>query len=285
MKMSHWRWSAGLMVMAMTLGCQDAQSQSPSGDIHPAKAAFADMAQWPATGIGDVVLRNFTPFRAVYERHYTDAKGQARQDRVVITAEEVAWDEEAAIMVSLTDTGSLEYDDTSARSQVRYFARDDLRLLLQVTPVVGTARDYTLVRAEPGQMFMTSVETATGETRHQSMPSAPPGFGAPGAWVFGSMDLREGMQVRLDPYFALSSSNILGGDPSRVVGQEQMDTPAGNHNAWVVERPLGMSSPRLMQTWVVDRPPYFLGKAPINADSGERSVGGSMRLIEFAAFP
>ncbi|MFT5434664.1 MAG: hypothetical protein ACI9OJ_005378, partial [Myxococcota bacterium] len=144
---------------------------------------------WPATAPGQVELQNFTPFRAVYERCYRDENGQQRKDRVIITAENVAWGDEGAIMVGLVDTGSLEYSDTNARAQLRYFAGDDLALLFQLTPMSGTAKDYTLIRAEDGAMHMTNVKTATGESDHQQMPSAPPGFGAPGAWLFASMPL------------------------------------------------------------------------------------------------
>ena len=286
MKTSSWSWRSVLSMSAMIVGCQNAASQGADGDPHPAKQAYVGVEQWAATAPGDVDLKNFTPFRAVYERHYRDHNGEPRQDRVIITAEDVAWGEEAAIMVSLIDAGSLDYSDTNARAQVRYFAKDDLRLLFQLTPATGTAKDYSLIRADDGELHMTTVKTATGEVEHQTRPSAPPGFGVPGAWLFGSMALSEGMQIRFDPYYAPASSNILGAAPSRVIGRASIDTPSGERQeAWVLERPLGMTGPRLILTYVVDRPPYFLGKKPIDADTGETTQVGSMRLIEFQAFP
>ncbi|MFT5434663.1 MAG: hypothetical protein ACI9OJ_005377 [Myxococcota bacterium] len=94
------------------------------------------------------------------------------------------------------------------------------------------------------------------------------------------------MKIRFDPYYAPASSNILGAAPSQVIGRESIEVPGGEtHNAWVLERPLGMSNARLMLTYVIDRPPYLLGKAPMDAETGEIDETGTMRLIEFQAFP
>ncbi len=54
-----------------------------------------------------------------YERVYRDARGQQRDDRVIITAKRVAWGAAGAIMVTLIDAGNLDYDDTSTRVQTR----------------------------------------------------------------------------------------------------------------------------------------------------------------------
>jgi hypothetical protein len=285
MRTVSWSWRGIVIVSAMIAGWQDAASQDADGNVHQAKQAYVDRQDWPATAPGQVHLQNFAPFRAVYERHYRDGNGEHRQDRVIITAERVAWGDRAAIMVGLIDAGNLDYTDTNARSQVRYFAADDLSLLLQLTPASGAAKDYSLIRAEEGQVHMTTVKTATGESQHRELPAAPPGFGAPGAWLFGSMALAEGMRIRFDPYYAPASSNILGAAPSRVVGREWIETPGGaRYHAWVLERPLGMTSPRLMLTYVIDRPPYLLGKKPVNADTGEATEIGSLRLLEFQTF-
>lgn len=282
-----WNWHPVLVLAfsMLIMGSDPAAAQTGDGAVHLAKEIYADMANWEATAPGAVELKNFMPFRAVYERHYRDANGQPRKDRVVISAEHVAWGEDAAIMVGLIDAGSLDYTDTSARSQIRYFTADDLRLLLQITPVTGTAKDYTLIRMEGGAAHMTSVKTATGESEHREMANAPPGFGAPGPWLWGSMSLEEGMRIRFDPYYASASSNVLGAAPSRVIGRETIEMPDGEaHEAWVLERPLGMTGPRFMRTYVIDRPPYFLGKTPVDVDTGERPEVGSMRLLEFQTF-
>jgi hypothetical protein len=71
------------------VGYHPASAQS-SRDAHPKKAVFADAASWPAIAPGQHPLKNFAPFRAVYERVYRDANGRQRDDRVIITAECVA---------------------------------------------------------------------------------------------------------------------------------------------------------------------------------------------------
>ena len=282
--MKVWSVGASFALTALLVGCQGAASQDT--DMHPAKQAYADAQSWPATAPGEVSLTNFTPFRAVYERHYRDHNGAHRQDRVIVTAEHVAWGEEPAITVSLIDTGSLDYTDTTARKQTRFFAANDLRILLQITPSPGAAKDYDLIVAEADEIDMTRVTTSTGEAEHREMPLTAPGFGAPGAWVAASMDLEEGMQLRLDPYYAAPSSGILGTAPSRVTGREWIETPDGERQqAWVVEYPLGMSSARMMRTFVVDRPPYLLAKRPYDLDGAAVDEVGVLRLIEFQAFP
>lgn len=278
-------WSVGatFILSALLFGCKDAASQD--ADVHPAKQVYADAQSWPATAPGDVRLANFTPFRAVYERHYRDHNGEHRQDRVIVTAEHVAWGAEPAITVSLIDTGSLDYTDTTARKQTRFFGADDLRILLQITPSPGAAKDYDLIVAEAEEIYMTRVTTNTGEAEHREMPLTAPGFGAPGAWVAGSMDLETGMRLRLDPYYAAPSSGVLGTSPSQVTGQEWIEMPDGERQqAWMVEYPLGMSNARMMRTFVVDRPPYLLAKQPYDLDGGEVDEVGVLRLIEFQAF-
>ncbi len=46
-----------------------------SGDVRPEKVAFKDVKNWSATNPGDVHLKNFRPFRAVYERNYLQHGG------------------------------------------------------------------------------------------------------------------------------------------------------------------------------------------------------------------
>lgn len=278
-------WRSTLIVSAlMIVGCQGAESQA-AGDVHPAKQIFTEYTQWPATAPGEVSLSQFTPFRAVYHRNYTDANGAERNDRVIVTAEHVAWDDEGAIAVGLIDAGSLEYTDTSARKQTRFFAEGDLRLLLQLTPASGTAKDYVVIRVDDGAIDATQVESATGETQHREMPLPSPSWGAPGAWVVGSMPLAEGMKIRLDPYLAMGSSSILGTSSYHVTGQESVSLPNGEtSNAWVVEYPLGMTNGRIMQLLILDRPPYLFAKRPYDADTGETSERGALTLLEYQAF-
>jgi hypothetical protein len=39
-----------------------------------------------------------------------------------------------------------------------------------------------------------------------------------------------------------------------------------------------------MQSFVIDRPPYLLGKRPMDLESGETTEIGTPRLIEFSTF-
>ena len=261
-------------------------SAQPPDDVHPAKVVFTDYSEWPATAPGSIRLSRFAPFRAVYERHYVDGSGLDRQDRVIVSAEYVAWGERTAIVVGLTDTGNLDYDDTTARQQTRFFAEDDLSLLLQVTPTTGTAKDYTLWRVEGDTVFSTRVGTATGESQHASLGLPTAGWGAPGVWVVGSMELTEGLRIRLAPYVAQGSSNVLGTSSYHVVGREQVTVPdLGRVDAWAVEYPLGMNTGRMMKLLITDRPPYLLGKVPYDVDTGETTVRSSLTLLEFHEFP
>ena len=99
------------------------------------------------------------------------------------------------------------------------------------------------------------------------------------------MPLETGMQIRLDPYPAVASSNILGTSSYHVTGHERVTLPDGKeHDAWVVEYPLGMTNGRIMQLLVMDRPPYLFAKRPYDADTGEVSERSSLRLLEYHTF-
>ncbi len=283
MKLS-WVRCAILVCVAGLVGYQDASSQS-SQNVHPTKAAFADAETWPAVAPGQIPLRNFEPFRAVYARVYRDGKGQQREDRVIITAERVAWGETGAIMVTLIDAGNLDYDDTSARVHTRVFAEADQRLLFQVSPVPGTAKDYLLIHADQGPVRVTRVQAATGEGTVEAPPVPTPQLGAPALWVVGSMALQGGQRIRFSAADAPAASNILGARHFQVSGQETIESgPDGQHDAWVVSYPLGLANARVMQNFVIDRPPYLLGKRPMDLDSGETTEIGTLRLIEFSTF-
>ncbi len=271
-----------IVTACVTLGgAQDAHSQA----FHRTKAVFADAETWPAVSPGDIALKNFQPFRAVYERVYRDAQGRQRDDRVIIMAERVAWGETGAIMVSLIDAGNLDYNDTSARVQTRVFAEDDQRLLMQITPVPGTAKDYLLIHADEAPIRATRVDAATGEGSVQPLEVPMPQLGAPALWIVGSMALDVGQRIRFAPADAPAASNILGARPFHVSGQESVRTQFGSeHRAWVVSYPLGMTNARVMQNFVIERPPYLLGKRPMDLESEETTEIGTLRLIEFATF-
>lgn len=271
---------AGLVGM---VGCDEASSEVAQ-DVHPSKAVYADADSWPSVAPGEFPIDNFQPFRAVYERVYRNEHGQQRDDRVVITAERVAWGPTSAIMVTLIDAGNLEFDDTSPRVHTRVFAEEDQRMLFQISPVSGTPRDYLLINTAGPMARATRVADETGEGMVQTTPFPTPQLGAPALWVLGSMALTEGQTIRFGSADLPAASNILGARPYQVSGQETVETPAGQHDARVVSYPLGMTSARVMQNLVVDRPPYLLGKRPMDMDSGETSEIGTLRLIEFTTF-
>ena len=273
-----------LACTALILGCQGAESQAAE-EVHPEKLVYADYSEWPATTPGSITLNQFQPFRAVYGRHYTDHNGQERLDRVVVTAERIAWADEEAIAVGLVDTGNTDYPDTYARSHMRFFSAEHLGLLFQLTPAPGAAQDYMVIRVGEESVNATMVESETGDAEHREMPNPGPDWGVPGVWALGSMPLEEGMKIRLDPAFAMANSSVLGTSPYRVVGQEQVSLPNGETmEARVVEYPLGMTNGRIMQLLIVDRPPYLVEKRPYDVDTGEFSDRGSLRLQQFTAF-
>lgn len=278
--------AAGFVVASamLVLGCADGPSQTGIVQVHEAKQTYADFGSWPVTAPGEVSLANFQPFRAVYERHYRDVNGEHRADRVIVTAENVAWGPEAAVMVGLIDAGSLAYSDTNARSQVRFFSLADGRLLLQVTPAPGTAKDYRLIRAEGGRVSMSTVRTVDGETDFRDMAVDVGGWGAPAHWVVASMALEPDMKIRLEPTFAFASSRVFVAEPFTVLGEEWVDVLGERVSAWSVEHPIGLEGPRLMRTWVVNRPPYLLGRQPVDAETGEEPLIGSMRLVAFQLY-
>lgn len=272
-----------IVATVVSAGCGDA-SPAASQDVHPEKRAFADIAQWPTVDVGDAGLANFQPFRAVYERVYRNGAGEERRDRVVVAAERVAWNDTPAISVSLVDAGNSEYDDTAMRSQTRVFSEVDQSMLLFIAPVPGTPRDYMVAHTD-GTARITVVEAETGAGTLQPGGFPLPQLGAPGLWLIGSMSLQVEQRIAFSNADAPAPSNILGARPVVVTAREAVDAgPLGSQEAWVVSYPLGMTNGRFMQNLVTDRPPYLLGKRPMDVDSGESGEVGTLRLIEFTAF-
>ncbi len=265
------------------VGCGQAESAA-SQDVHPQKAMFADAETWPTVGVGAVALANFEPFRAVYERVYRNAQGQERRDHVIITAEHVAWNETPAISVSLIDAGNTEYDDTAMRIQTRVFSADDQSLLLYIAPLPGTPRDYMIAHTD-GTARVTTVEASSGVGTSQPIDFPLPQLGAPGLWLTGSMPLQVDQRISFAHVDAPAPSGILGARPTVVIAQETIDAgPMGRQEAWVLAYPLGMTNGRVMHNFVIDRPPYLIGKSPMDLDSGEASEIGSLRLVGFTTF-
>lgn len=272
-----------IIATAVWAGCGDA-APAASQDVHPDKVAFANVGEWPTVSVGAAGLANFEPFRAVYERIYRNGAGEERRDRVIVTAERVAWNDTPAISVSLLDAGNSEYDDTAMRSQTRVFSEADHSMLLFIAPVPGTPRDYMVAHTD-GSARITVVEAATGTGTLQPGSFPLPQLGAPGLWLIGSMSLEANQRIAFANADAPAPSNILGARPVVVTARESVDAgPLGSQQAWIVSYPLGMTNGRFMQNLVIDRPPYLLGKRPLDVDSGESSEVGTLRLVEFTAF-
>ena len=276
------------LLYCLTLGCGSLIAQSKAApSIHPKKQVYRDMLQWPAVSPGEVGLKNFHPFRAVYERHYKQGAGpkagEPRQDRVIITAEEAGWDGRRAAIINLFDTGGPKYDDTNGRNLCMYMDLDHLQLLFEIGPIPGNGKDYYLLRAMEDKIMGTMVITSEGKSDVRTVETGQPGFGGPGPWVMASMSLSEGMKIRLDPAYS-PGTHVLGSkSPGRVIGRETFKARNGKkYKAWVVESAGSLKSPRVLHSYLVDRPPYLIAKKRVNLDTGEEQV--YFNLMEFQEF-
>ena len=268
------------LLVALTspvLACQQQQ-------VHPKKTHFQDAQSWPATQPGEVTLKNFRPFRAVYQRNYTQGAGpgagEPRTDRIIITAEEVGWDGQAAIAITLIDTGDPQYDDTNGRTLFMYVKREDLSLLFEVGPSPGKAKDYYVGRKMADKIVLNKVTTDTGDNEFQSMETSLPGFG-PGSWVMANMDLKQGMKIRLDPVYSLPNALTGFANMGYVVGKETYTDLSGTtYEAWMVEHSTNLANATVARRPLIDHPPYLLGTEMVNLDTGEKG-SYSIRLISF----
>lgn len=259
----------------------------PKDRVHPGKVAFKDFKQWPAVAPGQVSLKNFAPFRAVYRRTYRQGSGpkagQARTDRVIITADSVAWDGSKAILFNMIDSGEAHHDDTNSRTFSLYFDAGSLAMLLELGPVPGTAKDYYTLRVVGDKLICTFVTTDKGESKKQIASTTAPGFGAPAPWILASMDLAKGKQIRFAPTYNVGLGVLNAKAPFRVIGKEKVRSEGGLHfDAWIIESVGNLTSPWVQQTTITDKPPYLIRRESINRDSGEKKV--YMDLLDFQAF-
>ena len=256
-------------------------------ETHSKKAIFADSSSWTATNPGQVTLANFEPFRAEYERKYTQGsgpnQGQPRVDRVVICADYAGWNGRKAINLTLWDTGAPEYADTNGRVFSQYFDSGSLQLLYEMGPIPGTALSYYTLR-NTGEGWMSArIETDKGRVENKYFEFKMPGFGAPAPWVFGSLDLQEGKKIRLDPAISFGGGILTNYAPARVVEQVSHRAKDGRtYRAWVLESVNNVKNPWMIQTLVIARPPYLITRKSVNADTGEEKV--YMELVKFHVF-
>lgn len=275
-------------VVAATLAIlpAGAATAQDGGTVHPEKAAFAGAESWPTIAPGEHPIRSFAPFRAVYRRVYRAGSGGHQvEDRVIVIAEEVAWGPQPAIVVTLIDAGNRDLDDTWTRVQTRVFRAGDQGLVLQLTPMPGTAKSYMVIHADQDTARVSTV-TPDADATTESIPNPGNVLGAPGLWIVGSMASSEGQRIRFDRAMAPAPSSILGAPTAIVIGREPLDAgPAGRVDAWVVRYPLGMENARAIDAFVIDRPPYLLGKRPVDLETGESHEIGILELVEFSTFP
>lgn len=263
-----------LVLLIPFMACQ-------SQDVHPKKKHFQDAMSWPATQPGDVTLQNFKPFRAVYQRNYTNGSGQPRTDRVIVMAEEIAWFGDAAVAITLTDTGDPAFDDTNARSMTMYVKQEDLTLLLEIAPQPGTAVDYYIARRLDDKVTVNRITTETGEHQFQAPPTDAPGFG-PGSWVIANSALETGKKIRLDPVYSPRSNALTGFTAiGYVAGQETYTDLSGNtYQAWMVQHSSNLTNPYIVRRSMINEPPYLLGTESIDLDTGDKRRY-SMHLMSF----
>lgn len=269
-------------LLALTLFSSAAVLSQQSGNVRPEKAAFQNFQSWPATKPGEVRLKNFRPFRAVYERNYLQGSGpnagDLRVDRVIVTAEEVGWDGTNAALITLIDSADAKWADTAARSLFMIVDLKDLHLLFESGPIPGKAKDYYFVRPEAGMGTM--ITTDAGTAQQMEFPKGAVGFG-PGPWALGSLDLKEGAKIRLDP-FVSPAGNIFGIRDGVVKGRRQFrDLSGKTHSAWLLERGGNLSSSRMGQIYVTEQPPYFLARFSVDLDSGEETRGVRLKSFQY----
>ena len=244
---------------------------------HPKKAVYAEVQSWAPTSPGEVTLKGFQPFHAVYDRSYVQGggpnAGDPRHDRVIVHADEVAWDGRRAAAITVLDSGIAEHADTAMRSLMMVTALDDLSALFEIGPVPGKAKDYYLARFMGKDVRFTMVATDTQKVTPEKRAVDQPGFG-PGTWVMASMKLKEGMQIRLSPYFSPQANPISQTNYGKVIGRKKITDGSGQtHDAWVIETSgwYGLPSPKVLRIHVKDTPPYLLGTDRYNYDTGESS--------------
>lgn len=279
------RWTPALALLflsSLTLFV----AASLTAQTHEAKAVYADHQDWPPTAPGAVTLAGFRPFRAVYDRQYTQGSGpgagEPRQDRVIVHAEPVGWDGQRAAVITVIDSGAAEHADTNMRTLTMVTALDDLRALFEIGPIPGKAKDYYLARFTDKAVLISSVNTDTQTLQPQKAPTGQPGFG-PGSWVMASMKLEKGLRINLAPYYSPQANPISQSSYGQVIDRTTLTDGSGSeHDAWVVETSgwYGLDSPKVLRLFLKPTPPYYLGTEIYNHDTGERKRFAWLRTTQ-----
>ncbi len=248
-----------------------------SADVYPGKERFMAPEKWPATAPAEVTLNNFQPFRAVYERQYKQAsgadKGALRKDRVIISAESVAWNGVDAVQITLIDSGIVASTDTNARTLSMTVSKHGLSPVLEIGPIPGKAKDYYIVSFMAEQVNKAMIMTTSNEVSSDSEKVTERGFG-PGSWVMANMPLKTGMKINLQPYYSPQANVLASKFYAIVKGQEVMTDLSGQqHQAWVLESSdyFSLASPKVRKMYLSDQPPYYLGSYTVNLASEEET--------------
>ena len=253
-------------------------------DIHPTKGAFRDLTDWPQTSPRDVELRNFTPFRAVYDRSYRQGAGpnagDTRKDHVYVTADRVGWDGREAAAITIVDSGIVEHEDTNARVTTMFVDAKNLSALFEIGPIPGKAKDYYIGRMDPGSVRFSMILTEAQSLEPRSMETDEVGFG-PGTWAIACMDLESGKKIKLGPFFSPGGNTLTSTQNGHVLGQKDVEDSSGNsYKAWQVETSRNPASPRVSHLYLIDQPPYYLGTESVNLETGERTRFAWLRSFQ-----
>ncbi len=246
-----------------------------SQGIHPKKQIFRDVANWPLTSPStQTKLKNFKPFHAVYNRSYKQAsgakRGELRNDKVIVTANEVGWDGRRGVAITIIDSGIVDQRDTNARASTMFVDRKNLSLIFEIGPVPGTAKDYYIARVNQDNIKFSQVDTNAQKLSPKQMSTRQLGFG-PTTWAMASSKLSAGQKLNLGP--TLTSGNSLTSTSyGHVVGKSKFKDGNGNEiRAWVVETSKNLVSPKVSHVYLSDKPPYYLGTETVDLVTGDRS--------------
>ena len=265
---------ASLSILMLGLVLLTLPQRSYSQSVHPKKEIFKSVRSWPVTSPGDVKLKNFSAFRAVYDRVYRQAsgpdKGATRKDRVIISAEKTGWDGIPAISITIIDSGIPEKSDTNARVLTMFVGQEKLNTLFELGPIPGKAKDYYIGRMEKDMAYLSRITTDTQKLQSEKAPLKTPGFG-PNAWVMASMELKKGVKISLGPSYSPPGNSLTSASYGHIVSQDTFTDGSGKkYKSWVLETSRNLSSPRVSHVHLIDRPPYYLGTETVNLDTGER---------------
>ncbi len=282
-----------LMTMLSILLFPMAAPLSAFQGLHPAKAAFADAQSWPATVPGDLSLQNFRPYRAVYQRWYTQGlgggAGEERTDQVIIEMQEAAFDGKPTVTITVLDSGNPEFADTNGRAQFEYVNPATLELQHLLGPVSGTSRDYNVIRILDDRLVMTAANTETGEVETQSVPieqvesmtGARAMFPSEEFLLYPQLPLEVGYQIHLVPVFSPVAQSVVP-MTARVKSRETITDDTGTtRDTWLVES-MGVRNPasaRIDHYYVINEPPYLIWRSVHDVETGEDDW--YWKLIEF----